>query len=387
MRLYFAAEREYALKKIVSAIAHYIKTTDILLLGLCLATSGIGLLTLYGIYKAEITYVDARMLKVQLGAVLLGLMGAVILSKFDMDMLTRLWRIHAPACYLLVLSTAFLGEDRGGNRAWIPIPGFGTIQPTEFLKISFIITFALHLSKVKDEINSPVNTLLLCLHGALPVVLIHFAPRDDGSGLVFVFIFCMMMFVAGISPKYIGAAGIAAAVFLPIAWIRDIFTPSQKQRILTMFTHTVDPLGVDMQQLGSELSIGSGQLWGIGLFSDQHRYVIEMHNDFIFAFIAESFGFIGSVGILALLSAICLKVLSVYRRAEDDVGRFVCVGVFSMLAFQMIINIGVCIGVLPVIGLTLPLLSQGGSSVLAVYLAIGLVLNVYMHGKRETIFS
>ena len=138
-----------------------------------------------------------------------------------------------------------------------------------------------------------------------------------------------------------------------------------------------------MQQLEGLDSLGSGQIFGIGLFAENHNYVPEMYNDFIFSFIGEALGFIGCLAVLGIISALCLRVLQVGRRAKDRLGRFICVGVFSMIAAQTVMNVGMCLSVLPVIGVTLPLFSGGGTSVVATYLGIGLAMSVSMHNSRK----
>ena len=150
--------------------------------------------------------------------------------------------------------------------------------------------------------------------------------------------------------------------------------------------------GYDLQNIGwqqyqGNISIGSGQLWGIGIFSPEHRTSIpEIQNDFIFAFIGESVGFIGALGVILLLTAIALRILMNSTVSQDYLGKFICVGIFAIVMFQTLINIGMCLSILPVIGITLPFLSCGGTSVATLYLGIGLVVSVFMHNKT-TLFS
>ena len=137
------------------------------------------------------------------------------------------------------------------------------------------------------------------------------------------------------------------------------------------------------------IAIGNGGLWGNGIFmeSGQFRYVPEVYNDFIFTYIGEAVGFIGSVAVLVALAFLCIKILCNGLRAADDMGKYICVGVFGMIAVQIIINIGMCLGLLPVIGVTLPFLSAGGTSTGTLYLAIGVVLSVYMHSGKDMLFA
>lgn len=273
--------------------------------------------------------------------------------------------------------------DRQGDRSWIEVPFTTmTIQPAEFLKISFILAFAYHLNKVKENINQPSNLIPLCLHGAIPVLLIHF-QGDDGTALVFACIFVAMMFAAGLSFRYIAAALGAAALAFPLLWF-FVLADYQKQRFLILFNPDLaDPQGDYYQQYWAKLAIGSGKVWGKGIFSPDHRYIPEVHNDFIMAFIGESLGFVGSLAVLAVLVALLFKILFNSRRAEDFQGQMICVGVFAMFSAQAIINISMCLSMFPVIGITLPFLSYGGSSVLASYLGLGLALSVYMRTPKS----
>lgn len=191
-----------------------------------------------------------------------------------------------------------------------------------------------------------------------------------------------MLFAAGVSWKYVAAAVVAAVAAAPLAW-NYVINPDQKQRILALFDPNADLLGGLYQQYNAKLAIGSGQIWGKGLFGVSHQYVPKVHNDFILAFIGESFGYVGCLAVIALFGALCCKMLHNARRAEDSLGRLICVGVFTLISAQVFVNVGMCLMVLPVIGITLPFLSAGGSSVLSIYLGLGLVLSVYMHTSRN----
>jgi rod shape determining protein RodA len=376
-------------KRIVGSIGRYIRQTDILLFLLCLVASSLGILMLFGIVNAELMKISR--LYVQIAATVLGIIAAIIMSKIDYHFMAKLWKLHVPCAILLVLLTFVWGQQRGeaDDKAWIFFnlsSNFQiSIQPSEILKISFVLSFALHLEAVRENINKLKNVIFLCIHGLYPVVLIHF-QGDDGTALVFLFVFLCMIFSAGISWKYIFLAMGAMAAAIPILW-NTILTTDQKNRILAIWDYDFDTQNIGWQQLQGRISIGSGQIWGIGIFSPDHRSgVPEIHNDFIFAFIAESVGFIGSVAILLLLVSIGLKILSNSRLAQDYLGKYICIGVSAIIMTQIFINIGMCLSILPVIGITLPFFSSGGTSAATLYLAIGLSLSVYMHNRR-TLFS
>ncbi len=366
------------MNRVLSSILNYIKTTDKLLFLLTLSTTGYGLLILWGVLDAFDS--GLRGLYIQMAGAGLGLICAIILSKFDYKLLGKLWKLHVPLAYALVLVTFIIGYGRAGadDINWIALPGGASLQPSEFLKISFILSFAYHIDQVKDHLNAPLTLLPLCLHGAVPMLIIHF-QGDDGTAVVFLFIFIAMLFSAGLSIRYIAAAAGLALVSLPLMW-NFVLNNDQKQRFQAVFTPGIDPLGIEYQQNSGLISIGSGQLSGIGIFSP-HRFVDEIQNDFIFAFIGESLGLVGCVAALVLIFAIASKVLFISRMSKDTLGFSICIGIFTMISVQTIINVGMCLKLLPVIGITLPFFSKGGSSVLSLYLAIGLALSVYMHNN------
>lgn len=368
------------IKSIFGSIASYVKNTDKILLALCCIASSYSIVLLMGIVNSELA--SPRVIVVQAAAAIMGIIAALIMSGIDYHTMANLWKIHVPITVGLVLLTFVMGLQRAGadDKAWLELPFGMTLQPAELLKISFILTFSLHISKVKDNINELKNTMMLCLHGAVPVLLIHF-QGDDGTALIFLVIFLFMMFAAGISWKYIVAAVGAGLIAAPIAWFK-IMNNDQKLRIMSIFSaELLDPQGIDYQQYNGKIAIGSGKIFGSGIFSGEHHYVPEIHNDFMFSFIGEALGFVGCVATLVLLGAICFKILAITRHCNDALGYFICIGVFAMISFQIIVNVGMCLSVLPVIGLTLPFLSAGGSSVATLYLGIGLAMSVYFHNK------
>ncbi len=377
------------MKSILANIGRYFRQTDLILILLCLSASVIGFVMIGGIVYAEMTGI--RDLLMQIAATTLGIGGMVVVSLFDYRMLARLWKLHVPAAILLVLITMIFGQGRGeaDDIAWLVIPiteNFSfSLQPSELLKISYVLSFALHLETVRDSLNRLRTLIPVCIHGIYPALLIHFMG-DDGTALVFLCVFISMIFAAGLSWKYIAVAIPAGIAAIPILW-NFVMTQDQKDRFMVILKPGYDLQNIGWQQYQGNISIGSGQLWGIGIFSPEHRTSIpEIQNDFIFAFIGESVGFIGALGVILLLTAIALRILMNSTVSQDYLGKFICVGIFAIVMFQTLINIGMCLSILPVIGITLPFLSCGGTSVATLYLGIGLVVSVFMHNKT-TLFS
>ncbi len=380
------------MKNFREMIKKYFAAVDKWLLFCCISISIIGILcqyTLVNSNQASILNIGNRVALVQVIASLLGISAAIIMSNIDYHFMAKLWKLYVPSSLFLVILTFFIGmqvDESIDDKAWLRLPFGLTFQPSELLKICFILSFAYHLSKVKNELNKPTNVALLCVHGAIPVLLIHL-QGDDGTALIFGFIFLTMIFAAGLSWKYIIAAIPVLAAAIPIAW-QYFLTDDQRTRFLAVyFTEYADPLGADYQQRLSRISIGLGQLQGEGLFQEDYWYVPKMHNDFVFSFICQALGFVGALLVLSLLFGICFRAIYDAKIALDPLGAYICYGVFAMFFFQCIINIGMCISVLPVIGITLPLLSAGGTSISITYLGIGLLLSVHVHRRRNLFYE
>ena len=380
------------MKKLREMIKKYFAAVDKWLLFFCISISTIGILCQYSLVnskQAAILDIGNRVALVQVLASVMGISAAIILSNFDYHFMAKLWKLYMPVSVFLVILTFFTGmqvDESIDDKAWLRLPFGLTFQPSELLKICFILSFAYHLSRVREEINKPLNLVLLCIHGAFPVILIHF-QGDDGTALIFGFIFLTMLFAAGLSWKYIVAAIPVVAAAIPVVW-QYFLTDDQRTRFLAVyFTEYADPLGADYQQRLSRISIGLGQLQGEGLFQEDYWYVPKMHNDFVFSFICQALGFVGALVVLSLLFGICFRAIYDAKIALDPLGAYICYGVFAMFFFQCIINIGMCISVLPVIGITLPLLSAGGTSIAITYLGIGLLLSVHVHRRRNLFYE
>ncbi|MEG2054181.1 MAG: FtsW/RodA/SpoVE family cell cycle protein, partial [Oscillospiraceae bacterium] len=313
-------------------IGDFVKQTDKLFLFLCISCSAISSFALYSWCKYVESPPNYRIFVVQMAASVVGIVAALIISNINYRTLASIWPIHAIATWGLVLLTFIrtgpFGVNNGtDNFSWIKLPMGMSLQPTELAKISFIITFALHLSTVKQKMNEPKTLLLLLLHMFAPILLVHF-QGDDGTALVFAVIGAVMLFSAGLSYKYIfavlGVAAVSSPFLFPLLWGR--LGDYQQNRILGLLSPD-DPAyrQILYQQNMARISIGAGKVTGRGFFNSDHHYVPENQNDFIFSYIAESIGFIGSVIIVGLLIAIILKTFFTAMRAEDSLGSLICI--------------------------------------------------------------
>lgn len=319
-----------------------------------------------------------RYVIVQSAAMIVGIGGICLLMFLDYEYLARisLYLSIVGLVLLVLVLIPGIGKVHNGARSWFE---FGPInlQPAEVAKIIFIIAFAKRLADCGDRINEPKNILGLLLFALIPMALILIQP-DFGTGSVFAVVLAAMLFAAGISIKYIiaGIAGIAA--MCPIMWF-FVLQDYQKSRIITVFNPESDPSGAGYHVLQSEQAVGSGRIFGSGLYkgsSQINNILPERHTDFIYSVVCEELGIIGAVLVIVLMCAIIIRCLYIGMNARNDLGRYMCVGVAAMLAFQTFENIGMCIGIFPVTGITLPFFSYGGSSLLTTMLAIGIVLSV-----------
>ena len=380
----------------LALLRRYLRRVDGVYLALCAACSVFSVVVLVSIGQTQLG--SNNKASVQLIASLLGIMLAVIFSTVDYRTLARAWPLHATVAWGLVLPTLFLhnfragvvtiGYDAGGtsNYSWYRVGGM-TFQPAELAKISFILTLALHLSHVRGRVNQPKNLLLLLLHIGIPAALIHI-QGDDGTALVFLGIGVFMLYAGGLAHWLVGGAlaagAVGGAVLLKLR--PGILKGYQFKRILAVLTPD-DPNLADVayQQNKGAMAIGTGGLTGKGLFTPEHVFVPNAWNDFVFAYLANVLGFVGAALALALLLGICVRTLTAALQSRDALGRNICVGIFAALFLQTVINLGMNLQVLPVIGVTLPFFSAGGSSVVMMYLCVGLVLSVGLRNRRSRV--
>ena len=402
----------------LESIQRYWKRTDKTYLLLCILSSSFAVLALSswaakqgsGFALDDVTgqivgIGDYRRAVVQAGAAAIGLCVAVLLSNIDYRSLVKVWPVHVAVTWGMVLPTLFIrnvtvgpltiGYNAGDtdNYSWYKLGGF-TLQPTELAKISFILTFAMHLNNVRGKINEPKELGKLLLHMLVPILIIHI-QGDDGTAIIYGIIACCMMFSAGLSWKYIIGAisAAAAAVAVAFGFFSDkIGKGYQWYRILAV----IDPenktgwapseavwKNIIYQQQRGEIALGSGGIFGNGIFGGSYYSVPNAHNDFVLSWIGNATGFVGCCVVLGILFALVCKTFATGARSEDMLGSFICAGIGGALMAQIAVNVGMNLRVLPVIGVTLPFYSAGGSSVLMLYICVGLVLSVYMHNTKK----
>lgn len=344
--------------------------------------SVISTLLIYSITENKVLdTVGASYWHTQLLSMIIGIGAAVVLSYIDYHKLVKLWFIYAPVALILVaLTFTSLGYRREGadDQAWLQI-GAVNLQPSEILKLAFILTFSYHLSRDEEEMNKPLHMLLLILHGAVPIGIVGM-QGDYGTAIVFASIFAFMICSAKISWKYLVAAPFILAAGVAGMWFFAL-SEFHKKRITVLLHPGTDPEGIEYQQDLGLAAMKSGGVFGKGLMSDPDDYISvpEIHNDFIFTYVGQVFGFVGSVGLIIILAYICLKIFGDSRVTKDHLGKFICMGAFGLIFTHCVMNIGMVLKVAPVIGVPLPFLSAGGTAMLSMYAVIGLVLSTYSH--------
>lgn len=372
------------MKKFFTAIIRYFKQTDILLMLFSLAASMYGLVL---IYSATMSMSSHKSLVVtQIIAIGIGVVAMIVLSKIDYHTIGDWWKIIAAVSVLLLLYTLIWGKgpEVSEDKSWIIIGG-RSLQPAEFIKIAFVITFSKHFDMVKDNLSSVKNVALLCLHGAVPIGIIVL-QKDMGMALVYIVIFISMLFVSNIKLRYFAGGAILLMIATPIIW-NLLFGDTQRNRILALLDPNNDDFAKQMYQQNLGITaLASGKLWGYGLLNGPKTQSVgslpERQNDFIFAATGEELGFIGCIVVMIILSLILIRIIVDSTHSKDAMGSMICIGIFASFAIQIMINIGMVLRLLPVVGLTLPFFSSGGSSVLSAFLAVGMVLSVYMHRKN-----
>ena len=368
------------MKRALSASWNYLKKADIFLLALCLINSIFGLVLIWSAARGA-PGAPATALSVQTGALILGLFCFVIFSLIDLDSIARHWKFILLFNILLLLSLRVFGTGiAGGYRIWLRFGPIG-IQPSEVVKITFIIMFAYHIHYLKEykNLNSFFSLAQLAVHFSYVLVLVP----DLGSQVIFIAIFIIMLFLAGVKLRWFALGILLVVPLVIILWRNDFFHYYQMQRILAPFDPTIDPGNIrwNFQPHRSRIAIGSGQIFGQGLgegTQTQAGNVPFQWTDFIFSAAGEEFGMIGAILVMVLLLLVIIRCFYVAAKARDTLSSLTCGGVGAFMMFQTLGNIGMTLGLTPVVGLALPFFSYGGSSLMMTFVAMGLVCGVKM---------
>ena len=374
------------MKKLLPLLRDFVRRADMFLFTMSVICAVYGIIV---IASATQSYANgsAQYVIVQTLALGLGVLLFIAMTVIDVDIFAQHWAWLYGLSAALLISLIFFGaQSDTGNNGWLRFFGIG-IQPTEIVKIAFIIVMAKQLSYLKEykNLNSVTSIAQIVVHFVLMFGLILVTAQDLGSALVDFFIFAVMLFVAGVRIYWfiIGLAALAGMV--PILWTYFL-EDYQKDRILAPYDSSIDPdnTGINWQQNQSKIALASGQLTGTGLgegTQSQSTAIPGKHTDFIFAVVGEELGMIGACLVLLLLMIIVIRCIQVGLRSGNTMSMLVCFGVAATVVFQTFENVSMCIGIAPVIGITLPFFSYGGSSLFSMFAAMGLVSGIKYRPK------
>ena len=365
--------REY-LQKLKFAI----RKGDWVLLLLCVVTTAFGCLVI----ASATNYLDSfRYIGMQIAAACIGIVLFAVMASVDAEF----WMEHRLILVIfnvLILSLLIpFGEEIGGNRSWVNIPGIPfNIQVAEICKISYILIMASIMNAHKERISSFGSVIHMVFHLGILFVLSFVLSGDLGVCSIFIFIFIVMAYAGGVNLLWFATAIIGIVLIFPVVWPR--LDDYQRLRIEVLFNPALDSTGTGVlwQTNLSLRSLTGGGMTGQGLFNGhrtQNGILTGQHTDFIFSAIGEEMGYVGCVLVLVLIGAIIARCIWVGLHTPDYARRMICFGAASALVFQTLINVGMCTGVGPVIGLTLPFISYGATSIVSLYAMLGLVSGVY----------
>ena len=371
-------------------IRQFFQRADIFLLVICTVCAIFGILM---VDKAVVGMsaggwdmsAPSKYIAVQTFSMFLGIGAFVIFTIIDADILGSQWKLLCVVNVLLLVALIIFGQDDGtGNKSWIRFAGIG-IQPSEVIKVLYIIVAAKQMTWLKEhrDIDSFLSIVEMAGHFVIVFGMIIVVSSDLGSATIIMFIFLTMFFVLGVKLYWFALGGAAVAAAVPLLW-NYFLKDYQKKRLIAPYDPSIDPdgWGITWQTTQSKLTLASGRLTGV---EEGHRATVftGKHTDFIFSCVGENLGMIGCIVVIILLVIIMVHIVRVGLRSGRLFDMLICIGVAAAMAFQTFINIGMCIGITPVIGITLPFFSYGGSSMVTMYGAMGLVSGVKYKLKPE----
>ncbi len=367
-------------------VKDFFTKADIVLMLLCIVATIFGIVC---ISSATASVGNTRFVSIQTAALILGVVMYIFLTFIDVDIIAERRELLLIFCVLFIGILYFFGvEGETGNKSWLDIPLLPiNIQPAEICKIFFIIILAKTMSVSQNKLSNPLNVAKMALLTGFFFAFIVVVSSDAGVALIYVFIFITMAFVGGVNMVWFLAGIAVIAIAAPI--IIPNLPTYQYERIMMFFDPSIDPTGQNVRwQTNLSLRyIQNGGISGQGLYNGtmvKANTMAAQHTDFIFSSIAEELGMLGCIIVLLLLTAIVVRCIYVGVKSGNYMNRIICIGIAGMLLFQIIINVGMCVGLFPVIGLTLPFISYGGSSIVTMFMAMGIVSGIHMRPAPDS---
>ncbi|MFQ5657604.1 MAG: rod shape-determining protein RodA [Candidatus Methylomirabilales bacterium] len=354
-----------------------LSTFDWRMAGITVALVSVGIFTIWSGNLGSLSPLRQTVYLRQALWFVLGVFALLAASVVNYRILAR----FAYTIFAILLGLLLLVEVAGhvglGAQRWIRV-GVLTLQPSEFMKLALIIVLARYFEDYKEQLGNLRLLVIPALIAMIPIFLILRQP-DLGTAALLGLLALSLILLVGFRLKHFLFLAFTGAALTPLLW--SLLKDYQRQRILVLFNPKSDPLGAGYHVLQSKIAVGSGQLWGKGLKAasqSQLNFLPASHTDFIFAVLAEQWGFVGCLIILLLYYFLVTRGLEIASESRDLFGALTAFGIVTMITLQVLINIGMVTGVMPVVGLPLPLLSYGGSSLLVTCLGVGLIINVRM---------
>lgn len=374
------------------SLREFFRKGDLLLLSLCIAASGYGLVLIYSATRYIGGY---RNMIIQSVAIVLGIVVYIFISSVDVELITeKSWKfLLAFNAVFVLLTRTPLGVEVNGNRSWIHIPGFPfNIQPAEIVKLSFVLLLAWQCIKLRERgISRPTSVFQIAGHTLVMAGLIAISSGDFGMVLTYLFIFVVVSWAGGVKKRWFLLAIVVCVAAVVLIWphVSDDYRFQRFTVVVDHLTGNEETIyqqtqGTGWQQTRSIMAIGSGGLTGMGYLqgpqtqSRSKSSLPARETDEIFAVCGEEFGLVGCVLLLLILSLIILRCIWVAKRARSLQSALISMGFAGMLLAQVAVNVGMCLYIFPVVGLTLPFISYGGSSIVTMYAAMGLVSSIKM---------
>lgn len=277
-----------------------------------------------------------------------------------------------------LISVLIFGQKYLGARRWIKLPGSNHFQPSEWVKLILILAVARYFAEMRQRELSWSDFVKAGLIVGFPMLLVLAQP-DLGTSLTYMPVAIMGLFLGGLRLKQALAVVLLAGMMLPVGW--HVLKPYQRERLTSFMNPDADKQGSGYQVIQSQIAVGSGGIWGKGTAKGTQTHLAYLpvpQTDFIFAAFSEEHGFVGALGVLLLYFIVLMRLIQNAQTAPDRAGTFVVMGVVAVLSFHILVNVGMVVGFMPVTGIPLPLMSYGGSSVLFMFLALGIVMNIRM---------
>ena len=353
---------------------------DVVLLGAVLVLSAFGLLMIYAATRA------ARELNEQLSTfdmerqMIFATAGIILMFVFSVVDYRELrnYLVYIGIAMMGALGAVFLFAPIRGAQSWIPLGGFFQLQPSEFAKLFIIVAVAAVLAEEREGGGLTWRSIITATAVVVVPGILIFRQPDLGTSMTLPFILVAMMFAAGLGWRKIAAMGLGAVLSTIAVFRFDVLAQHQLDRIRVFLRPELDPQGIGFQLNQSKIAIGSGQLFGKGLLNGVQTAVPDSQNDFIFSVIGEQFGFVGGLLVLAVFLVVIWRLFVIAANARDRFGALLAIGIAAMITFHVFVNIGMTIGMMPVTGLSLPFISQGGSFYLAMAMSIGVANSIWL---------